>query len=70
MERNLTGWMIFQILIGVWLFVSPYVLGFRDMTNAAANSMIFGALVVLIGLGMSFFGKSVCGLEHEPRKAS
>ena len=70
MERNLTGWMIFQILVGIWLFVSPYVLGFRDTTNATTNSMVFGAVVVLIGLGMSIFSKNVCGLEHEPRKAS
>ena len=70
MERNLTGWMIFQILVGIWLFVSPYVLGFREMTNATTNSMVFGAVVVLIGLGMSIFSKNVCGLEHEPRKVS
>ena len=70
MERNLTGWMIFQILVGIWLFVSPYVLGFREMTNATTNTMIFGAVVVLIGLGMSVFNKSVCGVEHEARKTS
>ncbi len=70
MARNLIGWMVFQVLVGIWLFVSPYVLGFREMTNATTNTMIFGAVVVLIGLGMSIFNKSVCGMEHEVRKTS
>ena len=64
MTRNLTGWMIFQILVGIWLFISPYVLGFRDTMNASVNSMILGAVVVLIGLGMSIFSKNVCGVEQ------
>ncbi|MFB3885703.1 MAG: SPW repeat protein [Thermodesulfobacteriota bacterium] len=70
MERSLIGWMIFQVLVGIWLFVSPFVLGFREMTNATTNTMLFGAVVVLIGLGMSIFNKSVCGMEHETRKTS
>ena len=64
MTRSLTGWMIFQILVGIWLFISPYILGFRDTMNASVNSMILGAVVVFIGLGMSIFGKSVCGVEQ------
>lgn len=70
MVKYLIGWMIFQILVGIWLFISPYVLGFKEMTNASINTMIFGAIVVLIGLGMSIFNKSVCGVEHEVRKTS
>ncbi len=64
MTRNLIGWMIFQILVGIWLFISPYVLGFRDTMSASSNSMIFGAVVILIGLGMSIFSKNVCGVEE------
>ena len=70
MARYLIGWMIFQILVGIWLFISPYVLGFKEITNASINTMIFGAIVVLIGLGMSIFNKNVCGVEHEVRKTS
>ena len=70
MVKNLIAWMIFQVLVGIWLFVSPYVLGFREMTNATTNTMIFGAVVVLIGLGMSIFNKNVCGIEHGVRKTS
>ena len=69
MAKKLTGWMIFQILIGVWLFVSPYVLGFKGMTYASANTMVFGAVVVLIGLGMSVFHENVCRMEHPVKKA-
>jgi hypothetical protein len=70
MARYLVGWMIFQILVGIWLFISPFVLGFKEMTNASTNTMIFGAVVVLIGLGMSIFNKSVCGVKHEVSKTS
>ena len=70
MERSLLGWMIFQILVGIWLFISPYVLGFSDMRGATTNAMIFGAVVFLVGLGMAFFNRSVCGLQHEERKTS
>jgi hypothetical protein len=68
MARNLIGWMIFQILVGIWLFISPYVLGFSETRSADINSMIFGAVVVLLGLGMSLFSESVCGFEGAERK--
>jgi uncharacterized membrane protein len=43
--------MAFQILVGVWLFISPFVWGYSTMTRAAANNMIFGAVVVILGVG-------------------
>ncbi len=67
MARKLTGWMIFQILVGIWLFISPYVIGFND-TGATTNTMIFGAIVILVGLGMALFGEQVCGLGHSEKK--
>ncbi len=70
MVRNLIGWMIFQVLVGIWLLISPYVLGFREMTGATTNTMVFGAVVILIGLGMSIFNENVCGMEHEAKKVS
>ncbi len=70
MAKNLVGWMIFQILVGIWLLISPYVLGFRDSTRATADSMVFGAVVILIALGMSLFRRQVCGVEQPARKAS
>jgi hypothetical protein len=61
-------WMVFQVLVGLWLFVSPFVLGYaqdavgRTMT---ANSMIFGSTVALLGLGISLFNEKFCS-EIEP----
>jgi hypothetical protein len=70
MTRNLIGWMVFQVLVGIWLVISPYVLGFKETMNASINSMIFGAVVILIGLGMSIFNENVCGVEHVVKKTS
>jgi hypothetical protein len=68
MARRLAGWMILQIVVGIWLFVSPYVLGFRG-TIEATNTMVFGTVVILIGLGMSIFRENICGIEHPVKKA-
>jgi hypothetical protein len=67
---RLIYWMVFQILVGVWLFVSPYVLGHSgEMTTMTTNSMIFGAVVALLGLGIAFFSDKVCaGIEHAVKK--
>ena len=46
--------MVFQILIGVWLFISPFVFGAGE-THIATSNMIFGALVVILGIGTSFY---------------
>ncbi len=70
MTRSLIGWMVFQILVGIWLFISPYVLGFSESTGATTNTMIFGAVVILIGLGMAIFSKNVCEMGQELRKTS
>ncbi len=70
MGKNLIGWMVFQILVGIWLFISPLVLGFRETRSADINSMVFGAVVILIGLGMSLFSKRVCGAEQPVKKTS
>ena len=50
--RSLVYWMLFQMLVGIWLFVSPFAMGFKDLTGVALNNMIFGAIVVIIGLGI------------------
>jgi hypothetical protein len=68
MAKSLIGWMVFQILVGIWLFISPYVLGFSGTRNADINSMVFGAVVILLGLGMSLFSDDVCGFEEVARK--
>ncbi len=53
--KSLLYWLGFQILIGIWMFVSPFVLGNSELTGMALNNMIFGAIVVLLGFGVSFY---------------
>ncbi len=70
MAKNLIGWMVFQILVGIWLLISPFVLGFSETRGPDVNSIIFGIVVILIALGMSFFSDRVCGAEHSGKSAS
>jgi hypothetical protein len=45
---------VFQLLVGIWMFISPFVFGYRD-AHFATNNMIFGALVVILGVGTVFY---------------
>jgi len=40
-------------IIGIWLFILPFVMGFKEITDVATNNMVFGAIVVILGLGAS-----------------
>ena len=66
------SWMVFQLLVGIWLFVSPFAFGFGD-TPFATNNMIFGAIVVILGVGTVFYElyhkerferETMAGMEH------
>ncbi len=48
------SWTIFQILVGIWMFISPFVPGYGK-THFATNNMIFGAIVVILGVGTIFY---------------
>ncbi len=50
------NWMIFQVLVGIWLMVSPFVLGCREVMSMTANDIIFGAVVAILGLVFIFMG--------------
>jgi|OpeIllAssembly_1097287.scaffolds.fasta_scaffold236775_1 ABC-type uncharacterized transport system permease subunit len=66
---KLAYWMVFQILIGAWLFASPFIFGYSgEMTTMTTNSMIFGAVVALLGLGIAIFHKEVCGGVEQTSK--
>ncbi len=54
MKSLFYSWMIFQLLLGVWLFISPFIFGFGE-THIAVNNMIFGAIVFVVGIGTIFF---------------
>ncbi len=47
------AWLAFQFCVGVWLFVSPYLLGYTG--GLRFNDMLFGAVVVVLGVGTSVF---------------
>ena len=69
---SLIYWMVFQILVGVWMFISPFVLGYGEEMmdqSMVTNNMIFGAVVALLGLGISLFNEKVCaGIEHAEKR--
>ena len=54
MKSLFYSWMVFQMLVGIWLFISPFVFGFGE-THFATNTMIFGAIVVILGVGSVFY---------------
>ena len=72
MKSLFYSWMVFQLLVGIWLFISPFVFGFGD-TPFATNNMIFGAIVVMLGVGTVFYElyhkerferEAMAGMEH------
>jgi len=54
MKSLFYSWMVFQMLVGIWLFISPFVFGYGE-THFATNNMIFGAIVVVLGVGSFFY---------------
>jgi len=73
--KTLIYWMGFQMLMGIWLFLSPFVMEFREMTNVSANNMLVGAIVFILGLGVALYEyhhkeENVCGIEHLSKKSA
>ena len=54
MKSLFFSWLVFQMLVGIWLFISPFVYGFGE-TSVATSNMIFGPIVVLLGIGSIFY---------------
>lgn len=46
-----------EIALGAWLIVSPWLLGFTDMTELAWNSVIAGAAVVVLSASVLSVGR-------------
>ena len=73
--KSLIYWMVLQMLIGIWLFISPFVMEFREMTKVSSNNMLMGAVVFVLGLGVALYeyyhrGETVCGIGQEARKSA
>ncbi len=65
---NLQKWMIIQVVLGFWLIVSPFALGFQENTIMALNDIILGAIVGILGLLVVFVElPQVRQLEREKR---
>jgi hypothetical protein len=67
--KALRYWMFFQVLLGIWLFVSPYALGYGEFSRMTANDMILGALVVILGLIGAFAGEWPA-MHHAEKKTA
>ncbi len=48
----------FQLILGLWIFVSAWILGFSDIATALWNNIIIGALMVIFSLWQIFGVKS------------
>lgn len=50
--KQLKHWQdVVNALLGVWLVVSPWALGFQAQTTPAANAVLVGAVLVAAALG-------------------
>jgi hypothetical protein len=47
--RGRTVW--FNVLLGIWLIISPFVLGFFHLMAPMWNNVIVGIVVALVGVG-------------------
>jgi uncharacterized Tic20 family protein len=56
-EKGILYWMVSQILIKIGMFISPFVLSERKLvsTYGPTCNMIFGAIVVILGFGVSLY---------------
>lgn len=51
------GWLnVINILAGIWLIVSPWVLGFTSNTTALWNAVILGIIVLVIAAVSAYGG--------------
>ncbi len=60
--------MMFQVLVGIWLIISPFVLGYKEMAAVTINDLVFGGVVIIIGIGGAFASLPV--LRHAEKKRS
>jgi hypothetical protein len=64
--ENLFYVMVFQVLVGIWLMISPFVMGFKEITNMTVNDLVFGAVVAIIGIAGALTDLLV--LRHAEKK--
>lgn len=47
-----------QLILGVWVLISPWVLGFAELTPALWSNVVAGAVVAIVALWALFGGES------------
>ena len=52
--RNARWQDVANFVLGAWLFISPWVLGFSDAGKVATNAWIFGITIALLALSAIF----------------
>ncbi|MCS6925837.1 MAG: SPW repeat protein [Candidatus Binatia bacterium] len=61
---------IVPLILGLWLLISPYVLGFVEQPAAYWNAMIVGALTALSGaIGLYWSWDGLFGMVPHQQKA-
>lgn len=45
-EREGMSWV--NVILGLWMIVSPYLLGYADVNDAQTNSLITGAIILIL----------------------
>ncbi len=70
--RGLIYWTIIQIITGIWLFISPFVMEFREEAGVTVNNMVCGVILVILALGVSlheFYNRETLGaVEHMQKR--
>lgn len=52
--KSLIYWVVFQMLMGIWLVISPFVMEFREMKDVSANNTLVEGLYSFSAWGLPF----------------
>ncbi|HWP58957.1 MAG TPA: SPW repeat protein [Candidatus Acidoferrales bacterium] len=63
-------WFVFHLIVGLWLIISPFALGFTDMAQPYWNAIAVGAVVVVSSVLALSFNREHVQLFHGERKAA
>ncbi len=44
--------MLFQMILGFWVLVSPFAVGFYGDTAVALSDIVFGTVLIIMGLAI------------------
>lgn len=55
----------FNLAAGLWLVLAPFLLGFGEQGEAAANSMVVGAVVAVLACSALSLDKEIVKLWHK-----